>query len=78
MATHLGDKQFRGLRYKGKYINVLSTKELREAVTNLCNKNLELTRQIELQKLLTTERLFGIEGKLKDINFNKLMKELNL
>lgn len=72
------DKALRGLRYNGRCINMMSTKQLREAVASLGAKNLKMTRQIKLQTALTTERLFGIEGQLKQINFNKLMQELNL
>lgn len=65
-----------GFTFNGKSFTTLNHAELHSALSEVLRDNVHLKHQHMMDIMLTKERLFGIEGQLKHINFDKLMEEL--
>lgn len=73
--TRKNDPYF-GLTYRGQLMNQMVVVQLRNAVSELLVENDKLRASAKLQFMISEERLYGKAAGLREINFNKLMKQL--
>ena len=65
-----------GYSFNGKPINRMNRTECRRLAKALMLENTELKERMRIEQDLTKERLFGNATVLKEVNWNKLSKEL--